>query len=348
MIMLDRLDALEATTASAEADQGWLPLLRWADRDGEASDVGIAWQRRAMVLARREDLAGAEDAYRRAIGAWTSIPGFEEQAADAFLSMQAAYLVNGKPDVPDADLRALACGLRGGMVAPAARADRLVAQGMSERLRGKLPDAMCAYWMAFAIQRRTGSLAGVLESAAALAELYEHAEQWSEAMLLHVVAGLGVKAAAAARAAMIQADSTHTLNLNVPRWERAAAYHVIAQHGRKLPDAYIATNADRILREARGTPDGFFAPQPATTARTALASIALAVPTALREQVYKQLRSQLHGNFINVIRASAEALILATNAGVTDAVPDLLELYIEDPFNHGVHPGVDRATSATP
>lgn len=62
-VELDRLDALESTTGSAEADKGWLDLLRWVDREGDPDERGTAWQRRGFALARREDVAGAEDAY---------------------------------------------------------------------------------------------------------------------------------------------------------------------------------------------------------------------------------------------------------------------------------------------
>ncbi len=338
MLELDRLDALDAADHADEATNGWLDLLRWVDREGDSEERGVAWQRRGLALARRERVAEAEDAYRRAINAWAASPGLEEQAGDAFLSLQSAHIVNGKVDVPDAELRPLAWSLRGNSDTPVARAERLVSEAMSNRLTGKLPEAMYGYWMAYALQRRSGSLNGLIASAAVLAELYEHAGQLRQAMLLYVIAGDGARAAKVLEAEYPAGLLAKDLALNVPRWERAAAYHVIGKHGRTLPPAYVAAHCTQILDEARGNPDGVFAPQPALSARTALATIALALPGDRQEATFCQLRTQLHGNFIDVIRASSETLILATNAGLTDATVDLLDLYLEDSYNLGVSP----------
>jgi hypothetical protein len=337
MLELDRLEALAATGQERTAKDGWHELLGFLDMQGNPADRGVAWQRRGLTLAREEDLAGATDAYRRAIDAWSAAPDFEEQAGDAFLSMQSAYLLNGRAEIPDADLRPLAASLRGDSQTPVARADRLMAEGMSKRINGKLPNAMYDYWMAYELQRRAGSLSGLIESAGALAELYQHANQPAQAMMLYVVAGAGQPAAQAVSGIYPAGPILASLNLNVPRWERAAAYHVIGEHGATLPEAYVAENFQRILEEARQEPDGPFGPQPVHAARKALATVALVVPPAQREDVFDQLKEQLHGNFIDVVRASTQALILATNAGVSDATTDLLELYLEDSYNLGVH-----------
>ena len=133
-VELDRLDALDARE-DERAAEGWLDVLRWVDREGRHEERGLAWQRRGLALARRERVADAEDAYRRAIEAWAVVPGYEEQAADAFLSLHGAHMVNGKLEIPDAELRPLAVSLRGSSSAPVALADRIIAEGMSHRLR---------------------------------------------------------------------------------------------------------------------------------------------------------------------------------------------------------------------
>jgi tetratricopeptide (TPR) repeat protein len=337
-VELDRLDALEATTGNAEADKGWLDLLRWVDREGDPDERGTAWQRRGFALARREDVASAEDAYRRAIDAWAASPGLEEQAGDAFFSLQSAYLVNGRMNVPDLELRPLAASLRGRSDTPVARAERLVSEGMSRRLSDGLPDAMYSYWMAHALQRRSGSLSGFLESVAVLAELYEHAGDHRQAMMLYVCAGNGDRAAKVLAGVYPPGALAQCLVLDVPRWERAAAYHVLGEYGRTLPMAYVSANYPRILDEARIDPDGVIAPQPSQGARKALAAIALVLPSDDAKAAFRQLRAQLHQNPFDVIRASTEALILATNAGATDATLDLLDVYLEDSYNLGIAP----------
>lgn len=337
MISLDRLEAVEFLSGPAAVEQDWQTLLRALDQVGDHFDAALAYQRRGVVLTRREDLPGAEDAYRRAIGHWSSVPGYEEQAADALFSMQAAFVFNARIDVPDQDLRPLAAALRGDSVTPVAQADQLVAEGMSLRLRGDLPDARQAYWLAYAIQRRAGSLAGLHASGAVLAELYEHADERIAALSLYLDVGNGKKAAEMA-AGLAPEVLTDCLGLRLPRWERAAVYHVIAQVGRTLPAVFVATIVKQLLDEAKGTPDAFVAPQPVAGARGALGAVALACPPELLNEVFVQLRDQLWAEAIDTIRSSALALILAANAGLTDDIDDLVRLYLSDPYNMGVDP----------
>jgi tetratricopeptide (TPR) repeat protein len=336
-VELDRLDALDARD-DERAKEGWLDVLRWVDREARPAERGLAWQRRGLALARREQVAEAEDAYRRAIEAWAAVPGYEEQAADAFLSLQGAYMVNGKLEIPDVELRPLAVSLRGISSAPVALADRIIADGMSHRLTGSLPEAMYSYWIAYAIQRRCGSLVGMLSSAAVLAELYAHAGESQQAMLLYVIAGNGKDAATVLDRVYPPGQLAQALKLNVPRWERAAAYHVIARHGRTLPVVFVDESAATILEEARKDPGHLFSPEPAYGARKALAAVLFALPDAVQTEALAQLRMQLENNTLDVIQESAQALILATNAGLTDATAELLEIYLRDPYNLGISP----------
>ena len=338
MIELDRVDALEVLGQVSDAQAAWRTLLRWVDSHGSAFDRGVAYQRRGVFFAWRESLEEAEDAFRRAMAAWADVPGFDEQVGDAFLSMQYAYQINARTTFPDDELRPLAGSLRGGPEVPAAQADRRIAEAMSDRLRGQLPNAMDGYWTAYAIQRRTGSLVGIVGSIEVLAELHEHAQHWREATILYIAAGNGVKAAETARAADPR-DLAERLQLRAPRWERAAAYHLIGQRGREFPEAVVARWADQIIAEAKTEPDGFFAPQPAISARNALAAIVLALPEDKRNASFDQLRAQLQTSSIDVIRATTMALILCTNAGLTNAVDEMVALYLADSFNLGIEPG---------
>jgi hypothetical protein len=150
------------------------------------ADRGIAYQRRGVFFAWRESLDEAEGAFRRAMAAWADVPGYDEQVGDAFMSMQHAYLINARTTFPDDELRPLAGSLRGGLEVPAAQADRLITEAMSDRLRDQLPNAEQGYWTAYAIQRRTGSLIGTMGSVEALAELNAHAAHWLEATPLYI------------------------------------------------------------------------------------------------------------------------------------------------------------------
>ena len=116
-------------------------------------------------------------------------------------------------------------------------------------------------------------------------------------------------------------------------------YHIISQRGRELPPAAVAAWADQIITEAKTQPDGWIAPQPALSARNALAAIALSLPADKQKAGFDQLRAQLREGSIDVIRATTLALILCTNVGLTDAVVELLDLYLVDPFNLGIQPG---------
>lgn len=337
-ILLDRLEAMESLGRGESADTEWLALLRTLDEQQADLDAALAYQRRATMLAYREDLSGAEDAYRRAIAHWAAVPGYEEQAADAFFSMQAAYVFNARIEVPDQELRPLAIALRGDSDAPVAQADRLVADGMAARLEGRLPDAKEAYWLAYAIQRRTGSLAGLHASGKVLAELHEHAGELGAAMSLYIDVGNGKKAAEMA-GGLAPAEVAERLTPRRARWERAAAYHVIAEVGRTLPQHFIAASVEQILAEAKVVPDSILSPQPAAAARRALAAVALAVPSELTESVLGQLRAQLWQSTIDVIKSTSLALILATNVGMTDDTTDVIRLFLQDPYNFGVDVG---------
>jgi hypothetical protein len=192
-IELDRLEAVEATTAPADVEQAWLALLRWADAEGSAESAGVAWQRRGMVLAQRGEVAAAHDAYRRAMDAWATVEGFEEQAGDAFFSSETVSIMNAQP-IPDPELRPLAYALRSSAEAPAARVERLLSEGMRDRLRPRgEPAALRAFWQAFALARRTGSLVGTLTAAERLAELHAHAREPYIALAFYIAAGKGRK-----------------------------------------------------------------------------------------------------------------------------------------------------------
>lgn len=334
-IEFDKLEAREATAGPADVEQEWLAVLRWADTEGSVESAGMAWQRRGVVLAEREDVDGTHDAYRRAMDAWAALEEFEEQAGDAFFSMQTASIINAKP-IPDLELRPLAYALRGGAETPAARVERKLSQGMQDRLRPRgEPAALRAFWHAFALARRTGSLVGTLTAAERLAELHAHAGEPYLGLAFYLTAGKG-KEAAGLVGSLDAREVANVLTPGGPRWYRAAMYTVVAAIGRSLPEDATPHLAERVLAESREEPDAWVAPQPALAAKRALAAIALVMPDALAETAFEQLVSTLSHPQYDIAKASAKALILATNVEAYDATDVLLARFADDPYNYGI------------
>ena len=333
-IILDVLEAREALSGPEPVEARWLDVLRWADTEAEPRWRAVVWQRRGLALARREQVDGAFDAYRRATAAWAEVPGHEEQAADSFFSMQAVARMTARQP-PEIELRPVAWTVRGSSDAPVAVADRLEREAMDKRLTGRLPDALSGYLHALLINRRVGSLQGLLQDFERLGELYAHAGEHGLALTCFIRAGQAGKASQAA-GQIGGEELADRLSVTGPRWERAAAMHAIADVGRTLPEALVAEISDELLAQAASEPDAWVAPQPALTARRALAAVALAAPLKSRPAVFDALTGQLGGGLPDQQWAATQALTLATRAGLTDARAALTQHYIEDPHNSRV------------
>lgn len=331
---LDRLTALSLTGEDEAAEAGWGALTEWADTRATANAAGLVWQRRGILYAYVGDVDAAHGAYRRAMAAWSREPNHQEQVADAFFSLQAASMLNGK--IPsDLELRALAAELRGGTGTPAGRTSALTVRGMMSRLDEKPRDALRAYAFALAVAQRTGSLADVHQLSVRLGELYERLGHPRQALANYLTAG---KADESARVATgIAADElTVALPLTVCRWERASAFRVIAREGARLPDAFVGEITPALLDEAREMPDGLQFPQPARGARRALAAVALQIPDDLRPKAVGQLCRQLGEGDIQVTAESARALSTLTDVGLCDETEKLVDVFLADTYNHGV------------
>jgi hypothetical protein len=333
---LDLLEAVERRDGAGAVESRWREVLRWADSDAAPEHAGVAWQRRGMTLAHREDVEGAHAAYRSAMHAWGHAAGHEEQAADAFYSLQAASALNARR-MPDPDLRPFAAVLRGGAVTPVGRARRLERDAMSNRLAGQLPDALRDYWLALAIYRRVGSLQGVASVRGKLAELYAEADRAVEAVCIHIAAGHDKQAAElAANLTVDQLEAAVTVG--PARWERSAAYRVLARVGHRLREPHIAQFAEQLLRDAEDRPTALAAPQPAIGAKLALARVVLGLPEDLRPRAWAVLRDAVRGQYIETVQAAALALVLATNVGAIDETELLVDVFLENP-NARIDPG---------
>ncbi len=329
-IQLNRLDALNAL-GSSELESQWAELLRNLDRGQEPVWAGIAWQRRGASLARDGEVDRCHDAYRRAMGAFSAVPGYQEQAADSFYSLQTASIMNSVPP-PETELRALAYEQRGSLDAPVARARMLARQGMDHRIAGRLPDALQEYTLALEMNRRAGSLQGELEVREKLGELFLEAGRPAIAMSSYIAAGNAKEAAAAARLAPAEGIAG-VLRTNVSRWERAAVLAVLSEAGERLPLEYLVDLGPWVLKEAEGEPDGWMAPQPSLQARLALPAILLGLPDDQREAGVAQVTADLEQGAIDVKQAAARCLQHATSVGLTDATEPLVKAFLADPYN---------------
>jgi hypothetical protein len=329
-VYLNRLDALESEE-SLETSAPWNELLLFLDHGPEPLWTGLAWQRRGASLARAGEVDRCQDAYRRAMAAFSRVPGYQEQAADAFYSMQLAVIMNAA-GFPETELRALAYEQRGLPETPAARAERLARQGMDNRIAGKLPDALRNYALALELHRRNGSLQGQLEISEKLGELFLEASRPGIAIGFYIAAGKSKEAAAAAQNAS-SAEIVPTLRANGSRWERSATFAVLAEAGDRLPPTTLAEVGPRVIAEAEREPDGFHAPQPAHQARLALTTILFGLPDDQRDSALAVVNADLSRGPFDVIQAAGRSLTHATSVGLTDATEPLVEAFLTDPYN---------------
>ena len=230
---LDLLEAVEEIDGAEMAERRWCDVLDWVDTRAGAAERGHAWQRRGVCLTRRDDMRGAETAFRKAMAQWAQSSAGGEQVADAFYSLDAAIALNGGfPSEPQN--RVLAAELRGPGESEAARAEMLMQLGMRARIRGELPTALRKYWHAYAIARRSGSLVSCMEIAETLAELFAETGRAGMALSLSIAAGRGPRAAELAQGLPGEAVAS-ALRPYGARWERSATWHTIAAAGRRLP-----------------------------------------------------------------------------------------------------------------
>jgi tetratricopeptide (TPR) repeat protein len=334
-IELDALEAQEDLGDGIGAEAGWQPLLSYADSGVDLHDQrGVVWQRRAATLLRRGDLAAATEAATRAVGAWSARPGAEEQAAEALLDLQSGAMALAQPP-PGMELRALATSAEGSSETPIALAERLESRGASARTEAKLPDALRAWSLALALHHRAGNFRGELSASERLGELYAHANLPIQALVFYLSAGKTKEAVEIAGRVSGEALA-EVLRLDVPRWQAAAVYEVLARHGRRLPPEGAAALGEQLLVDASAEPDGFLSPQPSISARQALAATLLTLPEPQRAAAIEQLREEVDGGYTPTVRAAAEALILATNAEVVDESELLIEGFLRDASLTGI------------
>jgi hypothetical protein len=335
-IELDRIAARESESPD-KADTAWAALEEWAETVADPASRGRCWSRRGLQLANRGDLAGARSAYRRSMAAWAEEPGSQEQVAEAFFSLQAAELLLGEWAAIDFDLRPVAASLRGAPGTPAAIARRLQHAAADARIRQSFPDAHRDNWLALAEHRSYGSLQGILEVGAQLAELYVATGRAPAAISLFVSAGKGKEAAQLVRG-LSPTSVAAALSTGGAPWQRAAAYQVLVASGANAPDELVALFAEQLLADSDPTRRDF--PESLRLAAAhAVASVTLQMPDHLKPVAFERLEvSVLDMRALDLGRASARSLIRLTQIGEYDAAERLVELFLGDRPQQDIDP----------
>jgi tetratricopeptide (TPR) repeat protein len=331
-VELDRLDAVEEADGPQATDEKWPALEAWAATQTDPAVQGLCWQRRGYLLARRGDLAGTREAYRRAMAAWSRVERHGEQVADCLFSLQAAESHLGVWNI-DIEVRPLAAAMRSPDRTAAGSARRLQERAASNRIAENYRQARREYVLAFASYRRAGSLQGVLHVASQLAELYTATSHRPEAIELFVTAGNGKQAAKVAES-LPASQVSEVLGPRIPPWERIAVYHVLKVLSTEADTDLVTNIADQLLSDASVDPPSLREAELAQTAKVALAAVSLQLPDGKRDAGFNQLRHDLHSKLlISASQAAAEALFRATQIGELDARDDLTDCFLaEDPI----------------
>ena len=325
---LDRIDAIEATQGATAADSSWDTVEHWLASQSDAEAQGLSWQRRGHLLAKRGDLDGTRDAYRRAMVAWSQLRDYSEQVGDCVLSLQAAESLLGVWDV-DATARSLAFSLESSHRTPAGDARRLQERAASNRIARRFIDAHREYWLAYAAYKRCGSLRGVLHVSRQLAELYVATGHSADAVPLLVIGGDEKEALRVGKQLPVaQLNDTIGAIIGQPRarWEQIVAYQLLQVLGTGADTDSVAAVAEQLLEDASPDPPTLINAQLPDQAKAALAAVSLQIPEHLRGTAFDQIRKDLRQPLlIDAGRQAGLALIRATQLEVLDAREELLD-----------------------
>ena len=322
-VALNAIDALNQQAQGAAADVAWQTVKTWMSECGEPATRGRCWARRAYLLAMRGDQSGAVEAYRHSMDAWARVQHAEGQVADALFSLQAVQFVMGSWTVSDQELRPIAAEVRPQPGTPVQRAERLQHNATAARIAGRFPDAHRDYWFALMEYAAMGSLQGVLEVTPQLAELYAVTGRPVAAVSFYCVGGRS-KDAAKLAAKLPAKETTAALNTGGAPWARAATYDVLSVFDTAVPVDVVAAFADQLMEDVDAE-----LPSLASAARRALLNLVLQFPEELRDEALARVSAYLDdANLLEVARASAIALMRASQLGIADTADRLVASYL--------------------
>jgi hypothetical protein len=225
--------------------------------------------------------------------------------------------------------RPIAVNLRGDADTPDERAGALERSGLTARAIGKRYDARRALWLALAEHRRAGNLRGELLVWHLLGELHEDVKHFGDAAAAYIAGGREDDAHRAAR----DADAAAIIGALIrtgPSWQRAASLAALAAVGRRLEPDQVETVSAWVLEEVANDQLEGSGPQLLRRAAEALAALALVLDNGDRESGLARLRQLAATPDLRVAQPAAEALMIVTNAGVSDETDVLVDAFLSN------------------
>jgi hypothetical protein len=311
-------------------DDLWEEILQWADAPVSLPDfAAITWARRGASLTRAGRLDEAHAAFDRAAVLWAQVRGAQNQVAEMYFAGQTAGYLSGVFASRGGMWRPIAVNLRGDADTPDERAGALERSGLTARAVGQGYDARRALWLALAEHRRAGNLRGELFLWHLLGELHEDAKHLDEAAAAYIAGGREDDAYRAARHADTDAIVGALIRTG-PRWQRAASLAALAAVGRRLAPDQVATVSAWVLEEAASDQLHGSGPQLLPRATEALGALALLLDDTDREPALARLRLLAATPDMRVAQPAAEALMIVTNAGVSDETDVVVDVFLSN------------------
>ena len=323
---LDHLDLLDQDAA----DDAWSQVADWvADPRLPIQAAGTAWQRRGVSLARRGDPDAAHAAFLQAVQQWARVPGFDDQAAEAYFSGLSSHLAAGNFAATSDEGSSLARALRGSEQTATSRTERLLRRGLRALVNNKFPDAFRLLSVAMATARRAGNLSDFFEACEALGDcLTATGKHGGLALQAYRLAGVPEKAKRLVEGATVD-DVLEIVSLGGAGWERRAAWAAVAGCKRAISDDAAARVAEAALAEVHRESARAFQPNASYYALEALSWIVCAVPERLRGEVLDLLRIRMQVRMGDP-KHLADPLLMVTLTGLADESEALVGALLED------------------
>jgi len=332
LLLLTSIEA-EEQCGAPDAEAKWAEIRTWADHHARSDPRAAAtiWARWATSCVLREQPVDARAAFARAGELWAEVDGAEDQVAEMYFAGQTADQLAGAFMPEGAEWRPIAAALRGVADTPAARASALESAGLTARVLGQAYGARGAYWLALTEHRRAGNLRGQLFLWHLLAELHEHAEHFEEAVAAYVRCGRQDEARRAAQRSRVE-DVMEVLEVDGPPWQRTATLAALSSVGRRLSPAKADALAHSVLNQAQEAESQsvYTGSQPVVRAVEALAAMIFALDGRVLEEALSRLRRFANVADLRFARTACEALMLATNCGLSDETNTVLSVFVSE------------------
>jgi Domain of unknown function (DUF4062) len=325
-------EALGFAGDGSKAADHWDRLLTWVDDHGNTRPAiaGVVLARHAVGLVRHERLAGAQRDFRAAAEHWAAAEGAAGEVAEQHFSASvAADLLGDFSSRPDFN-RAQAVSLRSTTNTPERVAERLLRQGLEERVTGRAFEALNRLTLAAQVHRRAGHLRGELHATRVLCELFEHTKEHDAALAAAIQCGAREETQRLAPTVAPEA-LVNAIDLDGPGWVLRTSLNALGVAGRRLSATESAAIAPAVLAAAQA-PVEFMAERDRQVAAVeAAAALVHEWPANNRDAVVALLaEAAASADFLRA-RPAVQALILRTNAAEGDHVEELVEIMLTGP-----------------